>query len=379
MKEIITFGVGGTGFNINCACWELFCLEHGIDITNGLEKESSLSNRNILFKEREFEGKTNYIPRTFFIDTDNEYSHNLNRLSMKNLVSPNNYICGKESSGGIYYEPTSSNSFTELSERLNFNLRKEIECCDSLDSIFMFHSVSGGTGSGLTNTIINLIKENYHSKVRINHFTVYPSKNCSYNENYNCILSTDYLNLSNLCFLFNNEELLKSKQDFKEINNYIAKIVSIFTSFRLNNLDIDMDTLSKHLNVYDLQFISTSIENSLERIFESSNSIKYLSNALILKGINLKRLDVLKSVSSIQKTLNYKSTKGIKTIISKDNDESVTLFSNNSNSKFLFKDQLKIFSKIFSKRYGLHWYSNINNDDFKISKEKISKIISNYE
>ena len=30
MREVISFHVGGAGVQIGNACWELFCLEHGI-------------------------------------------------------------------------------------------------------------------------------------------------------------------------------------------------------------------------------------------------------------------------------------------------------------------------------------------------------------
>ena len=70
MKEVIYINIGQCGVQLGDSCWELFCLEHGIQpdgkISTEKPKEDN-NNYNSIFSETEA-GK--YIPRTIFIDLE---------------------------------------------------------------------------------------------------------------------------------------------------------------------------------------------------------------------------------------------------------------------------------------------------------------------
>ena len=67
MREVISIHVGQAGVQMGNACWELYCLEHGINsegiMSNSLNKGSCSS----FFSET---GKGKYVPRTIFVDLE---------------------------------------------------------------------------------------------------------------------------------------------------------------------------------------------------------------------------------------------------------------------------------------------------------------------
>ena len=71
MREIISIHIGQAGVQIGNACWELYCLEHGIG-PDGLipqdddpgEMEDSF---NTFFSET---GRGQHVPRAIFVDLE---------------------------------------------------------------------------------------------------------------------------------------------------------------------------------------------------------------------------------------------------------------------------------------------------------------------
>ena len=72
MREIISIHVGQAGCQMGNACWELYCLEHGIQ-PDGQVSSNELANGegndsfNVFFNETRA-GK--HVPRTIFIDLE---------------------------------------------------------------------------------------------------------------------------------------------------------------------------------------------------------------------------------------------------------------------------------------------------------------------
>ena len=70
MREVISIHVGQAGVQLGNACWELYCLEHGIqpdgimpDDTNDLNDDSF----NTFFSET---GTGKHVPRAIFVDLE---------------------------------------------------------------------------------------------------------------------------------------------------------------------------------------------------------------------------------------------------------------------------------------------------------------------
>lgn len=72
MREIISIHLGQAGLQMGSACWELYCLEHGIrpdgmmpgDTSVGIDMDDSY---NTFFSET---GRGKHVPRAVFIDLE---------------------------------------------------------------------------------------------------------------------------------------------------------------------------------------------------------------------------------------------------------------------------------------------------------------------
>lgn len=72
MRECISIHVGQAGIQMGNACWELFCLEHGIKpdgllSTNSNATEQEEQSFRTFFTET---GAGKYVPRTVMVDLE---------------------------------------------------------------------------------------------------------------------------------------------------------------------------------------------------------------------------------------------------------------------------------------------------------------------
>jgi len=66
MREIISIHVGQAGVQIGEACWELYCLEHGIAPDGSLKNPTTKGSSFTTFFNESRNGK--YVPRSVFVD-----------------------------------------------------------------------------------------------------------------------------------------------------------------------------------------------------------------------------------------------------------------------------------------------------------------------
>lgn len=52
-------------------------------------------------------------------------------------------------------------------------IRKQAEMCNSFAGLFIFHSMGGGTGSGLTTLLMQKLTQEYNKKHKLE-FVIYP-------------------------------------------------------------------------------------------------------------------------------------------------------------------------------------------------------------
>ena len=71
MRECLSIHVGQAGVQIGNACWELFCLEHGIQPDGQMPSDKTVGSGddsfNTFFTET---GAGKYVPRAVFIDLE---------------------------------------------------------------------------------------------------------------------------------------------------------------------------------------------------------------------------------------------------------------------------------------------------------------------
>ena len=69
-REVISIHVGQAGVQMGNACWELYCLEHGIQPDGQMPSDTNTANDdsfNTFFSETE-SGK--HVPRALFVDLE---------------------------------------------------------------------------------------------------------------------------------------------------------------------------------------------------------------------------------------------------------------------------------------------------------------------
>lgn len=67
----------------------------------------------------------------------------------------------------------------EIIKTISDAIRREVNLCDSLDGFLFFHSMGGGTGSGLSTLLLETLSEDYVKKKQLD-FIVYPSPRVSF-------------------------------------------------------------------------------------------------------------------------------------------------------------------------------------------------------
>ena len=71
MREVISIHVGQAGVQMGSACWELYCLEHGIQPDGQMPSDDSTGiaddSFNTFFSET---GAGKHVPRAVFIDLE---------------------------------------------------------------------------------------------------------------------------------------------------------------------------------------------------------------------------------------------------------------------------------------------------------------------
>ncbi|KXN71607.1 tubulin nucleotide-binding domain-like protein, partial [Conidiobolus coronatus NRRL 28638] len=99
MREVLSIHVGQAGVQIGNACWELYCLEHGIGQDGKLTGDSVIGNPGTFFSETS-NGK--YVPRTVFVDLEPSVIDEVRNGPTRQLFHPDTLISGKEDAANNY-------------------------------------------------------------------------------------------------------------------------------------------------------------------------------------------------------------------------------------------------------------------------------------
>merc|ERR1712096_79169 len=167
MRECISIHVGQAGVQIGNACWELYCLEHGIQPDGQMPSDKTIGGGDDSFN-------------TFFSET-----------------GANNYARGHYTIG------------KEIVDLVLDRIRKLADRCTGLQGFLIFHSFGGGTGSGFTSLLMERLSVDYGKKSKLE-FSIFPAPQISSAvvEPYNSILTTHTtLEHSDCAFMVDNEAI----------------------------------------------------------------------------------------------------------------------------------------------------------------------------
>ncbi|XP_041911279.1 tubulin alpha chain-like 3 [Arvicola amphibius] len=253
MRECLSIHIGQAGVQIGDACWELYCLEHGIqpdgfildsqhDHLENAKTEHRSTSLDTFFDETRA-GK--HVPRALFMDLEPTVIDGIRVGKYHSLFHPEQLVNGKEDAANNYARG-----------------RYSAEQCSGLQAISISRSFGGGTGSGFTSLLMEQLSAEYYRKTKLE-FSVYPSPRLSTAvvEPYNAILTThSTIEHSDCTFLVDNEALYDicrhklgvERPSYASINRLIAQVLSSITaSLRFEGpLNVDLIEFQTNLVPY---------------------------------------------------------------------------------------------------------------------------------
>ncbi|PIK61258.1 alpha tubulin [Apostichopus japonicus] len=247
MRECLSLHIGQAGVQIGNACWELFCLEHGIQPDGQMPSDKTIGGGddsfNTFFSET---GAGKHIPRAVYVDLEPTVIDEVRTGTYRQLFGPEQLITGKEDAANNY-------------ARGHYTVGRSLHW---ITGFLVYHSFGGGTGSGFTSLLSERLSVDYGKKTKIE-FAIYPAPQVSTAvvEPYNSILTTHTtLEHTDCAFMVDNEAMYDicrrnldiERPTYTNLNRLIGQIVSSITaSLRFDGaLNVDLGEFQTNLVPY---------------------------------------------------------------------------------------------------------------------------------
>ncbi|KFW80138.1 Tubulin alpha-5 chain, partial [Manacus vitellinus] len=261
-RECISVHVGQAGVQMGNTCWELYCLEHGIQPAGQMPSDKTIGGGDDSFTTFFCEtGAGKHVPRAIFVDLEPTVIDEVRGGVSRQLFHPEQLITGKEDAANNY----ARGHYTigkEIIDQVLDRIRKLADQCTGLQGFLVFHSFGGGTGSGFTSLLMERLSVDYGKKSKLE-FSIYPAPQVSTAvvEPYNSILTThSTLEHSDCAFMVDNEAIYDicrrnldiERPTYTNLNRLISQVVSSITaSLRFDGaLNVDLTEFQTNLVPY---------------------------------------------------------------------------------------------------------------------------------
>lgn len=240
MREVISLHVGQAGIQVGNACWELYCLEHGIQPDGQMASDKTIGGGDDAFSTFFSEtGSGHHVPRSIMLDLEPTVLDEVRTGTYRKLFHPSQLISGKEDAANNY----ARGHYTigkEIVDLCLDRVRKLSDNCSGLQGFLFFNSVGGGTGSGLGSLLLERLSVDYGKKSKLG-FTIYPSPliSTAVVEPYNSVLSThSLLEHTDVAIMLDNEAIYDicrksldiQRPTYVNLNRIIAQVISSLTA-----------------------------------------------------------------------------------------------------------------------------------------------------
>jgi len=240
MREVLCLHLGQAGVQIGNACWELFCLEHGIQPDGQMPSDKTIGGGddafNTFFSET---GAGKHVPRCVMVDLEPTVIDEVRTGTYRQLFHPEQLISGKEDAANNF----ARGHYTigkEIVDLVLDRIRKLADNCTGLQGFLVFNACGGGTGSGLGCLMLERLSVDYGKKSKLS-FTVWacPQVATAVVEPYNTVLCVhSLLEHTDVTIMMDNEALYDicrrnldiERPTYTNLNRLLGQIISSLTA-----------------------------------------------------------------------------------------------------------------------------------------------------
>ncbi|KFB44613.1 AGAP002770-PA-like protein [Anopheles sinensis] len=428
-REIVQLHVGQAGVQMASACWELFCLEHGI-YANGEFCECTHREDCSAFFSCDRSGRC--VPRVLLLDLEPSVVDEVRIGVYRELFHPSTLLTGCEDAASNFARGHYRLGQTIIDSAMD-RVRRLVEGCSSLQGFMMFHSVGGGTGAGLGTLLLERLGEEF-GKVSRMEFDIFPSPRVSpvIVEPYNAILASHAaMEHSDCTFVLDNEALYDvcdrsldvPEPTYTNLNRLVAQAVSCITASLRFTGAINVDLLEFQTNLVPFPRIHyplvtyaplvpgatarhehSSTSQLTQQCFEPTNQLvkcdprtgRYMSCCLLYRG-EVSPIEINRSLQELRRNrsvrfvdwcptgfkigINYQPPIAVPGSDLARTDQALCVLSNNTAVKSAWSRVAGKYQQLYERRAFLHHYldEGIEEPDLAEALENIRTLISDYE